>query len=73
MKYATETGVTVTIPENASDLEIYKACRAAGLLVNQTHSAMVYGAYSDQITVDRARDGKPLLTLDRVKVCGKVA
>ncbi len=66
MKYATETGVTIEIPSGASDLTIYKACRAAGLLHNQTHSALSYGAYDDQITIDRARDAYPLLTLDKV-------
>lgn len=66
MKFATETGVVVVLPEDASDLTIYKACRAAGLLHNQTHSALIYGAFEDQITIDRARDGLPLLTLDRV-------
>ncbi len=66
MKYATETGVTITIPNNATDLQIYQACRKAGLLRNQTHSALIYGAYDDQITIDRARDGYPLLSLDRI-------
>ena len=66
MRFRSETGVTVTVPNRATDLEIYRACQAVGLLRNQTHSALTYGAYDDQITIDRTRDGKPLLTLDRV-------
>ena len=72
MKYRTDTGVVVTIPSDATDLEIYKACRKAELLHNQTHSALVYTVYEELITVERERDGKQLVTLDRVTECVKV-
>lgn len=56
----------VEIDDDATELDIYKACAKVGLLRNQTFSALVIGAYGNMITVDRKRDNVELLTLNRI-------
>ena len=66
MHYRTLAGVNVTIPSTRSNLGIYQACRSAGLLRNETHSALDYDADETGVTVYRLRDGSPILELERV-------
>ncbi len=56
----------VEVDEDATELDIYKACVKLGLLRNQTFSALIIGAYDNMITVDRKRDKVELLTLNRI-------
>ncbi len=58
---------SVEIPDNASDLDIFKACVKVGLLRNQTFSALSFTVAPGFIGVDRTRDSRELLTLNKVK------
>lgn len=66
MKYANDTGVTITVNPTDSTLAIYQACRAARLLLNETFSALRITVDEEHIMIDRKRNGAPILTLDAV-------